>query len=33
VAALGVHDDADCIARFETWLTPPPADPRVAHKG
>lgn len=31
MAALGVHEDADCIANFETWLTPPPADPRVAH--
>ncbi|MCL4733112.1 DUF559 domain-containing protein [Patescibacteria group bacterium] len=31
MAALGVHEDADRIADFETWLTPPPADPAVAH--
>jgi hypothetical protein len=32
MAALGVHEDADRIADFETWLSPPPADPRVAHE-
>lgn len=31
MAALGVHEDADRIAAFDTWLTPPPADPAVAH--
>jgi hypothetical protein len=31
MAALGVHDDPDAIARYQTWLTPPPADPGVAH--
>ena len=31
MAALGVHEDVDRIADFETWLSPPPADPAVAH--
>lgn len=31
MAALGVHDDADRIAAFETWLSPRPSDPSVAH--
>jgi hypothetical protein len=32
MVALGVHDDADRIADFETWLSPPPADPSVEHE-
>ncbi|MCL4732923.1 N-6 DNA methylase [Patescibacteria group bacterium] len=32
LAALGVHDDADRIVDFETWLSPGPADPAVAHE-
>lgn len=31
LAALGVHDDPDRIAAYESWLTPPPASPAVAH--
>ena len=31
IAALGVAEDADRVADFETWLSPPPADPSVAH--
>jgi hypothetical protein len=31
MAALGVHDDADRVAAFETWLHPGPSDPAVAH--
>jgi hypothetical protein len=31
MAALGVHDDADRVSDFETWLSPPPASPAVAH--
>ncbi len=31
MAAVGVPDDPDRIAAYETWLSPPPADPSVAH--
>ena len=31
MAALGVHEDADRVADFETWLHPGPSDPGVAH--
>jgi len=32
MAALGVHEDPDCIARYVSRLDPPPGDIRAAHK-
>ena len=32
MAALGVHEDADRMSDFETWLRPGPASPDVAHE-
>ena len=31
MTALGVHEDADHISEFDTWLSPEPASPAVAH--
>jgi len=32
MAALGVHEDPDCIAQYVSRLDPPPGDIRAAHK-
>jgi len=32
IAALGVHEDADRIAGFETWLSSGSVSPAVAHE-
>jgi hypothetical protein len=31
MVALGVHEDADRVTSFESWLRPGPASPSVAH--